>query len=61
MAGKFDFLPRAKTIPIGREKEIPVIPITTVRSIPAIFFVSTGFSPKPPNNNHAAIKGNIDE
>ena len=57
-AGIFERLPNAKTIPIGKENDIPVIPIITVSRIPPILLVSTSFSPKPPNRSHPAINGN---
>jgi len=57
-AGRFDVRPNARSMPIGKEKAIPVTPIIMVSIIPPNRSVVTGSSPKPPTKNHPAKNGN---
>ena len=56
-AGIFDRRPNAKTIPIGKENEMPVIPMMIVNEIPPNLLVSTYSRPNPPLRSHAETKG----
>ena len=40
-AGILERLPNAKTMPMGKENDIPVIPMMMVNKIPPILLVST--------------------
>ena len=47
-AGKCDIRPSANAIPSGREKTIPVTPMTRVNMMPPNRLVGTGSRPIPP-------------
>ena len=47
-AGIFERRPKASKMPIGKENEMPVIPMMVVNKIPPSLLVSTYSKPNPP-------------